>query len=325
MTKRQPQPLKIVFLDRGTLGTKVELKSPGFLHELVCHDATPADLVVARAAAADVLVVNKVPITAATLERARHLRFIAVAATGCNNIDLDACRARGIVVSNIRGYARRTVPEHVFAMIFALRRSLVPYRNSVIRGRWQECGQFCYFDYPISDLAGSTLGIVGRGELGLEVGRIADAFGMRVQYAARKGAVTSEPGRVPFAEFLQTSDIITLHCPQTAETSNLLSHAEFALMRRRPILINTARGGLIDDEALVEALDRNMVSAVGLDVADTEPPSRDHPLMRIASRDNVILTPHVAWASHEAVQSLADQLVGNIEAFAQGCPRNVVT
>lgn len=325
MTMHQPQPLKIVFLDRGTLGTDVELKSPGFPHELVCHDATPADLAAARAAAADVLVVNKVPITAATLERASHLRFIAVAATGCNNIDLDACRARGIVVSNIRGYARRAVPEHVFAMIFALRRSLVPYRNSVISGRWQECGQFCYFDYPISDLAGSTLGIVGQGELGLEVGRIGEAFGMRVQYAARKGAVTNEAGRVPFAEFLQTSDIITLHCPQTAETRNLLSHAEFGLMRRRPIIINTARGGLIDDEALVEALDRNMVSAVGLDVADTEPPARDHPLMHIASRDNVILTPHVAWASHEAVQALADQLVGNIEAFAQGRPRNIVT
>ena len=158
MTTHQPQPLKIVFLDRGTLGTEVELKSPGFPHELVCHDATSADLAAARAAAADVLVVNKVPITAETLDRAKHLRFIAVAATGCNNIDLDACRARGIIVSNIRGYARRTVPEHVFAMIFALRRSLVPYRNSVISERWQECGQFCYFDYPISDLAGSTLG-----------------------------------------------------------------------------------------------------------------------------------------------------------------------
>lgn len=316
-------PFKIVFLDRDTLRPDTVLREPGFAHRMQTFDRTSAEDVAERIADADMVIVNKVPLSAEAIRGAARLRFIAVAATGYNNVDIGACRERGVVVSNIRGYACHTVPEHVFALIFALRRSLLAYREAVMAGRWQDCGQFCFFDHPIEDLAGSTLGIVGGGELGGRVGQIADALGMKVQYAGRKSAATS-PGRVAFDEFLRTSDVITLHCPLTPETDHLLSDAEFQAMERRPLLINTARGGLIDDHALIRAPDAGSIAGAGIDVAPSEPPPADHPLMQIAGRSNVIVTPHVAWASRKAVQALADQLIDNVEAFAAGAPRNRV-
>ncbi len=208
-------------------------------------------------------------------------------------------------------------------MIFSLRRSLSAYQEAVRVGRWQAAGQFCFFDYPIRDLAGSTLGIVGGGALGSEVARIAQAFGMEVLFAARKDAPPTE-GRVAFGEVLARSDVITLHCPMTPQTRGLIGDAEFAAMTRRPILINTARGGLVDEAALVRALDRGQISAAGFDVATTEPPPFDNPLMSLTGRPNFMLTPHVAWASREAIQTLADQLIDNIEAFVEGAPKNRV-
>lgn len=315
--------LKIVFLDAATLSPSTVLRRPDFPHEFAAYARTAPEEVQARVADADIVITNKVKLNAETIAAAPKLRFIAAAATGYDNIDIEACKARGIVVSNIRGYAMTTVPEHVFALIFALRRSLVAYRDAVRAGRWQEAGQFCFFDYPIRDLAGSTLGIVGGGALGSEVARIAQAFGMNVLFAGRKGEAPGE-GKAAFETVLARSDVITLHCPLNPQTRGLLSDAEFAAMTRRPILINTARGGLVDEAALARALDQGLIAGAGFDVATPEPPPADHPLMTLASRPNFILTPHVAWASDEAVQALADQVTDNLEAFAAGAPKNRV-
>ncbi|WP_404400387.1 D-2-hydroxyacid dehydrogenase [Pelagibacterium halotolerans] len=314
---------RIVFLDRETLSPETRLRAPDFPHELVVYNRTAPQDVAERIAGADIVITNKVPLKADVLARAKGLKLIAVSATGTDIIDLDAARSNGIAVANIRGYAKNTVPEHTFALILALRRSLVAYRNSVIAGRWQEAGQFCYFDFPIADLAGSTLGIVGSGSLGSAVGRIGEALGMTVVYSGRKDG-TTKPGQVPFLEMLAIADVITLHCPLTPETRNLIGPAEFVQMAKKPLLINTARGGLVDEEALERALELGQVSGAGVDVTSPEPPPADSTIMRIARRENVIVTPHTGWASREAIQALADQLVDNIEAFWSGEPRNLV-
>lgn len=317
--------MNIVFLDRGTLSPQTTLRKPQFPHELRLHERTSADEVAQRIADADVVVTNKVKLPATAIAQARRLRFIAVAATGTDNVDLDACRARGIVVSNIRNYAVNTVPEHTFALVFALRRSICAYRDAVRAGRWQAAGQFCFFDHPIRDLAGSTLGIIGDGVLGEAVATLGRALGMRVLFSGYKGRKDQGTLYTPFEETLARADILTLHCPLTRDTRNMIGAREFALMQRRPLLVNTARGGLVDEAALGPALEAGQIAGAGFDVVSVEPPPPDHPFVKLLDRPDFILTPHVAWASAEAVQSLVDQLVDNIEAFVRGEPANVVT
>ena len=326
MTSSRPdRPARVVFLDRETLPPQTRLRPLGFPHEMVVYDRTVPEEVPARIADADVVITNKVPLRRDTIGSADRLRLIAVAATGTDVVDVAACAARGITVTNIRDYAVHTVPEHTFALILALRRSIVAYRESVARGRWQEAGQFCYFDYPIRDLAGSTLGVIGDGTLGQAVAELGKAFGMRTLFSAYKGTTGMGPLYTPFEEVLRISDVITLHAPLMPSTHNLIGRAEFALMERRPLLINTARGGLVDEEALAAALTGGQISGAAFDVATSEPPPADHVLMRLLELPNFILTPHIAWASQEAIQSLADQLIETIEAFWAGEPRNVVT
>lgn len=316
------RPLHIVALDAETLRPDTVLRPFGFPHELTRHARTAPQETAARIATADVVLVNKVRIGAAEMDAAPTLRLIALLATGSDNIDLTAAKARGIVVTNIRDYARATVPEHTFALILALRRSLLSYRASVLAGRWQEAAQFCYHDFPIADLAGHVLGIVGSGSLGSRVAEIGRAFGMETIFSARKSGGGSRPDAVPFAEFLARADVISLHCPLNPETTGLFGAAEFAAMKPTALLINTARAGLVDVEALTTALDRGEIAGAGIDVAAPEPPPSESPIMRLATRENVIVTPHVGWASREAVQGLADQLVDNVEAWARGEPRN---
>jgi glycerate dehydrogenase len=315
---------RIVFLDRGTLPAEIVLRPPDFAHELVTFDTTSPEEVARRIADADIVITNKVPVRGASIASARHLRMIAIAATGYDNVDLAACAARGIAVSNIRDYAVTTVPEHTFALIFALRRSIVAYGRSVAAGAWQRSGQFCYFDYPINDLAGSTLGIIGDGMLGRSVADIGKALGMRVLFSTYKGVAGMGPLYTPFEDVLRRSDVITLHCPLMPATRNMIAAAEFVLMERRPLLINTARGGLVDEHALADALTRGQIAGAGFDVVTAEPPPNDHPFMRLLELPNFILTPHVAWASREAIQGLADQLTENIELFWRGSPRHLV-
>jgi glycerate dehydrogenase len=315
-------PLRIVFLDAETLRPDTVLRPFAVPATLATHARTAPHETAARIAGADVVLVNKVRIGDAEMAAAPRLRLIALAATGSDNVDLAAAKARGIAVVNIRDYARATVPEHTFALILALRRSLLAYRASVLAGRWQAAAQFCYHDFPIADLAGHVLGIVGSGSLGSRVAEIGRAFGMETIFAARKSGGGTRPDAVPFAEFLARADVISLHCPLTPETAGLLGAAEFAAMKPSALVINTARAGLLDAEALERALDRGEIAGAGIDVAAPEPPPADGPIMRLAARPNVIVTPHVGWASREAVQGLADQLVDNVEAWARGAPRN---
>jgi glycerate dehydrogenase len=280
--------------------------------------------VAGRIADADIVITNKVPLRREALSRAPGLKLIAVAATGYDIIDVDVCAAFGVTVSNIRNYAINTVPEHTFALILALRRSIAAYRQSIAAGDWQRSGQFCYFDYPINDLSGSTLGIIGDGVLGRAVADLGRAFGMRVLFSSYKGVSGMGPLYTPFEDVLRQSDVITLHAPLMPSTQNLIGAPEFAQMERRPLLINTARGGLVDEGALYEALVNRQIAGAGFDVVTTEPPPADHPFMRLLDLPNFILTPHVAWASREAIQALADQLIENIELFQRGTPRHVV-
>ena len=317
-------PLHIVFLDRDTLSPQTRLKTFGFPHTLVLHERTTPEQVAERIANADIVVLNKVRLSAEHLDAAPNLRLVAVAATGTDNIDLAACQKRGVVVSNIRNYAVHTVPEHTFALIFALRRSICAYQDAVRAGRWQQAAQFCFFDYPIRDLAGSTLGIIGDGVLGQAVAALGRAFGMKVIFAGHKGRADQGALYVPFEQALATSDVLTLHCPLTAHTRHMIGAPEFALMARKPLLINTARGGLVDELAVGPALQAGYISGAAFDVGSTEPPSVDHPFMTLVQRPDFILTPHVAWASDEAIQGLADQLVDNVDAFVRGEPRNCV-
>jgi glycerate dehydrogenase len=315
---------RIVFLDRATIAPQTRLRIPSFKHELVEYERTdPAD-VVTRLAGATVAIINKVPLRAEALAQLPDLRLIAVAATGTDCVDKQYCEAHGVAVTNIRGYAVNTVPEHTFALILALRRNIVAFREDVIAGKWQAAGQFCFFDHPIHDLAGSRLGIIGEGVLGQRVAELARAFGMVPLFAAHKGKSGLGPLYTPWHEVLETSDIITLHSPLTPETRGMIALPEFRAMQRRPLIVNTARGGLVDENDLVTALDEGLISGAGFDVTVGEPPSPDNPLMRAARRPNVILTPHVAWASDEAQQELADQLMENIENFVAGRPSNLV-
>ncbi|WP_336974404.1 D-2-hydroxyacid dehydrogenase [Alcaligenes sp. PF14] len=318
---------RIVFLDRETLSDSVELPQVPFKHELQVYGRTAPDQVAERIADADIVISNKVALRREHLQAAPNLKMIALAATGSDNIDLDAARERGIVVSNIRDYAVRSVPEHVFALIFALRRNICAYRQSVKEGRWQEAQQFCYFDYPIRDLAGSTLGLIGSGSLGQAVATMGRALGMKVIFAQRRGQtiVSNADDRLPFEQVLEQADVLSLHCPLTAETQNMLGMAEFERMApRRPLLINTARGGLIDNQALEHALRQGWLGGAGIDVCTPEPPPADHILMRLLDSPNYILTPHIGWASQEAMQALANQLIENIVAFHRGQARHTL-
>ncbi|KXU86174.1 glycerate dehydrogenase [Paraburkholderia monticola] len=315
---------KIVFLDRATLAPQIRLSRPAFEHEFVEFEQTAPDQVVARLAGATIAITNKVPLTAEVLAQLPSLKLIAVAATGTDCVDKAACERQGVRVSNIRGYAVNTVPEHTFALMLALRRNLIAYRDDVLNGEWQKSGQFCFFNHAIHDLGGMTLGIIGEGVLGQRVAEIAKVFGMRPLFAAHKGREGLGPLYTPWDEVLATSDIITIHSPLTAQTRGMLAMPEFRAMQRKPLIINTARGGLVDEEALVRALDEGLISGIGFDVLSGEPPAADNPLMRIAARPNVIVTPHVAWASDEAQQSLADQLMNNIERFVRDDSANLV-
>lgn len=316
--------IKTVFLDRSTLGPTVSITKPSFGHDWVEYDRTAQAEVVDRLRGAQIAISNKVPIRAEAFEQLPDLKLIAVAATGYDVIDVEAARAHGVSVVNVRGYAMNTVPEHVLALMFSLRRSIVGYRQDVIDGEWQRAQQFCFFNHPIKDLAGTTMGIVGRGALGSALGRLCSALGMQVLYAGRKGEQNPPEGYTPFDQFLAQSDVISLHCPLTPETRGLIGADEFAQMSRQPILINAGRGGLVDERALVEAINTHQIAAAGFDCLTSEPINNDHPFHTILTRPNVIVTPHVAWASEEAMQTLWDQLIGHIDNFHKGEPSNLV-
>jgi glycerate dehydrogenase len=307
----------IVFLDRETL--HATLRPPGFPHRYVEHEMTDTAQVAERLQGAAICITNKVRINGDALRQLPDLKLIAVAATGTDVIDKPAAKAAGVTIVNIRNYAFNTVPEHVVALMFALRRNLLAYANDVRGGAWAKSRQFCFLDHPISDIAGSTIGIVGYGAIGRAIAQRAEALGMRV--LAHDTAPAD--GLVDFETILRESDVITLHVPLTEDTRHLIGAAELARMKPNAILINTARGGLVDEQALAHALRAGTIAGAGFDVLTEEPPVHGNILLD-PEIPNLIITPHVAWASREAMQILADQLTDNIEAFMSGAARNVV-
>lgn len=316
---------RIVFLDRETIAPHIELKKPAFDHSWTDYPQTFPEQVAERLEECTIAVVNKVPIRRAVLEQLNHLKFIAVAATGTDIVDKEACKNRGILISNVRGYAVNTVPEHTFALILALKRSIAGYREDVRRGEWQRVNQFCFFNHPISELRGKRLGIIGRGSIGQSVGVIGRAFGMDVVFAERKGVAEVRKGYTGFDEVIETSDVLSLHCPLTAATRHLIALPELRRMKYKAVLVNVSRGDLVKEDDVATALDKKMIAGAAFDVTSREPPPPDHPYMHLLDSQNFILTPHVAWASDEAMQVLADQLIENIERFAAGEPANLVS
>jgi len=293
------------------------------LPEWQLYPASAPDEVAERIATAEVVVSNKVVLDEAILAGASQLKLIAIAATGTNNVDLAAAERLGIRVCNIRRYATPSVVQHVFSLLLALVRNLNAYQTAVQNGRWQQSEQFCLLDFPIRELGGLTLGIVGYGELGQAVAEVAEkAFDMNTLIAQRPGGAT-QPGRRPLDTLLPQVDVLSLHCPLTEQTRNLIGVHELGLMKPDALLINTARGGIVDEAALAAALRAGRLGGAGIDVLATEPPGVDSPLLA-GDIPNLIVTPHVAWASREARQRLTDQLAENIRAFLDGTPQNLV-
>lgn len=311
----------VVFLDRATL--PVELPIPEFEHTWVEHPLTPPEEAGERLWRASIAIANKAPITAAVLDAAPRLQLVAVAATGVNNVDLDACRARGVAVTNIRDYAVHTVPEHVFMLLLTLRRNLLAWRHTLAQGVWQRADQFCLFDHEIHDLHGSVLGIVGHGSVGQGVAELARAFGMKVLLAEHRGATVTRSGYTPFEQVLAEADHVSLHVPLAETTRLLIGARELGLMKRTAVLINCARGGVVDEAALLAALGDKRIAGAATDVLEREPPRDGNPLLD-ADLPNLIVTPHVAWAGQEAMQSLGDQLIRVLEAYVAGQPINLV-
>jgi glycerate dehydrogenase len=321
--------MKAVFPDFSTvsrgdidLGT---LEATGI--DLELHGVTTAKELPARLAAAEILITNKIRVGAAELAAAPQLRLICLSATGVNNVDLEAARARGIGVCNITAYCTVSVVQHVYAMILALTHHLSGYQRLLQQGAWKTSPQFCLLDYPIRELAGRKLGIVGYGELGRGVARVAPAFGLEVLVSERPGgpgpSVPAAEGRIPFERVLEEADILSLHCPLTDATRGLIDARALDRMKRDALLINTARGALVDSTALAAALREGRIGGAGIDVLPQEPPVDGDPLLDTAI-PNLVITPHVAWAARESRQRAIDEIAANIRSFLEGGRRGRV-
>ena len=310
--------MNIVFLDSMAIPKHIPIPRPSFVHTWTEYEHTSCAETIERAKDADIVITSKVIFDRETLKQLPKLKLIAITATGTNNVDLVAAEEMGITVRNVTGYSSTTVPEHVMGLIFALKHSLAGWLRDQMEAKWSESKQFCYFDYPITDVRGSTLGVFGKGCLGSEVGRLANAVGMKVLYAEHKDATVCREGYTPFEEVLKQADIVTLHCPLTETTKNLMNAETLSKMKKGAFLINTGRGPLIDELALVDALKTGHLGGAALDVMVKEPPEKDNPLILAATTmSNLIITPHIAWASDSAVTTLVGKVMQNIEEFVQ--------
>ena len=315
--------MQIVFLDSDTIPEP--LPHPEWVSHWTNRPATEPDpeQVIQALAHADICITNKVKLTAQILQKLPKLKFVCVAATGYDCVDLQACREHGVVVSNVPGYSRQSVAEGVIGFIFSLRRAL-PYYQTIARRAWPESPHFCVHGTPLLNVRGATLGIFGRGAIGNEVASLAQALGMNVLFGEHRNRHEIRPGYVRFETLLAQSDIITLHCPLTEATRGMIGHAEIARMKPGAMLINTARGPLINEKAVLEGLTGGHLGGAALDVLAVEPPDRDNLLMQ-SGHPNLIITPHVAWASEDGLSRLAKGIIDNLDAFVRGEPINVVS
>ncbi|WP_394179200.1 D-2-hydroxyacid dehydrogenase [Marinomonas posidonica] len=309
--------MKAVFLDRGSFPENLSIHFNKSITNYVEYHNTHETEVVERIQDADIVLTNKVVISREQINNASALKLIQVMATGTNNVAMEACEEKGIKVQNVEGYSTTSVPEHTFAMLLALRRNLVPYLQEVQSGAWGKSEFFCLMDYPIKDLSGSKIAIIGSGQLGTQVSILAKAFGMQVMFVERKNRADIRDGYVSFDQAIQDADIISLHCPLTPETQNLISEREFKRMRNHALLINMGRGGIVNEEALVKAIESKQIAGAAFDVAAQEPMPSNSPLCRLTQYPNFLLTPHVAWASQGAMEKLVQIAINRIHAFVE--------
>lgn len=314
---------RVVFLDRAILpGPMPKLSFP---HTWAEYETTYLNEIDERIQDATIVISSKIPLREETLKKHPSVKMIAVAAAGVDPFDVEYCKNNGVVISNVAGYAKNTVPEHAFMLILALSRNLLAYRQDTQNGVWQQCKAFCACNFPIFDLHNKTIGIVGAGAIGQGMARIARGFGMQVIFSEHRSAQEKYPEEtfLPLEQLLEQSDIVTLHCPLTPITRNFISTAEFKRMKKSAYLINTARGPLVDEQALIAALRDGEIAGAGLDVIFKEPPNEGNPLLDL-NLPNLIVTPHVGWIGDEALAIFTRDLVANIEAFVAGKPTNRV-
>ena len=314
-------PIHIVVLDRDTL-----VNRPfdfDFPHTLSSYGSTEAHQTAERIQGADIIITNKVVISAEHIAANPQLKLIALAATGVNNVDVEAAKQNGTAVCNIRAYGNESVAEHAFMMMITLMRNLPAYQRDVAAGLWENSPFFCHLGAPMRDLNGKTLAIFGRGNIGKTLATYAQAFKMNVVFAEHKNAQSVRDGYVSFDEAIRSADVVSLNCPLTPQTANMIGEAELQQMKPGAILINCGRGGLVDEAALVAALKYGQIGGAGFDVLTQEPPRDGNPLLK-ARLPNLIVTPHIAWASQEAANRLFDILVDNINRFVAGNPQNLV-
>ncbi len=316
--------MRTVFLDLASLAEQDLDLTPveDAVTSLRTYTSTSAEQRDAHIGDAEIVITNKVVLDRPTLAAAQDLRLVCLTATGYNNVDIEAARERGILVSNVVAYATDSVAQHVMALILAHHTRLFEYSAAVRRGDWSHSPQFCLLDYPVRELRGMTLGIVGYGELGRAVAALAEAFGMRIIVAQRPGGPAAE-GRMSLDELLGVADVVSLHVPLLESTHHLIDGDALRLMKPDALLVNTSRGAVVDNQALADALRHGDLGGAAIDVLDVEPPPTDHPLLA-DDIPNLILTPHTAWAGHAARQNVVDETARNIKAFAEGSPRNRV-
>ncbi len=311
-----------VFLDYSTMGDGLDLTPlTDLLPDLQIFAATGDDQVAERIRDAEFVFVNKIRLDDALLEQSPKLRFIGLTATGTDNIDTDSAARHDVAVANIRAYCTQSVTEHVFGVLLMLTHNLARYATAVQRGDWSRAGDFCMLDYPVRELSLMTLGIVGLGELGRSVATTARHFGMDVIVSVRPGETQVPEGRVAFDELLERADVISLHCPLNEHTQGLFGESEFSKMKSSAILINTARGALVDTAALAAALQSGEIAAAAIDVLPKEPPVDGDPLLDYEG-DNLVVTPHIAWSTDRARQEAIEELAANVAAFLNGEERN---
>ena len=314
-------PLHIVVLDRDTL-----VNRPfdfNFPHTLSSYGTTEAHETLERIRGADIVITNKVVISAQAFAENPQLKLVAVTATGVNNVDVEAAKQNGTAVCNIRAYGNESVAEHAFMMMITLMRNLPAYQRDVAAGLWENSPFFCHLGAPMRDLNGKTLAIFGRGNIGKTLATYAQAFKMNVVFAEHKNVQNVRDGYVSFDEAICSADVVSLNCPLTPQTANMIGEAELQQMKPGAILINCGRGGLVDEAALVAALKYGQIGGAGFDVLTQEPPRDGNPLLK-ARLPNLIVTPHIAWASQEAANRLFDILLDNINRFVAGNPQNLV-
>lgn len=317
--------MKLVVLEKESLGNDIDISFFEELGRVTYYDKTLPEQVAERVQEAEIIIANKAPLNESTLKEAKNLKMISETATGYNNVDLEYCKSRGIRVTNAVGYSTPIVAQHTFAMALYLLEKLPVYDNYVKSGEYEKCPIFTCFQPYFTELEGKTWGIVGLGNIGRKVAQIAKVFGCHVIYYSASGNNnTIDYERVSFDELLAQSDILSLHCPLTDKTNKLMNAEAFDKMKETAILLNLARGPVVDEQALFDALMQNKIAAAGLDVLEKEPIAADNPLGKIKDSTKLLITPHMAWGSREARLRCAKEAFENIKAFIMGEERNVV-